>query len=54
VIRARLVTYTDHVRKFEWLAMARGKASDHLSNEKISVLPFDAVLEHMPPALPSH
>jgi hypothetical protein len=28
VIRQRLLTYTDHVRKFEWPTMARGKASD--------------------------
>jgi hypothetical protein len=28
VIRQRLLTYTDHVRKFEWPAMARGKAGD--------------------------
>jgi hypothetical protein len=30
VIRERLVPYADHVRKFEWPAMARGKPSDHV------------------------
>ena len=28
MIRQRLLTYIDHVRKFEWPAMARGKAGD--------------------------
>src|SRR6185436_18609379 len=27
-IRQRLITYTDHVRKFEWPTMARGRPSD--------------------------
>ncbi|HET7448633.1 MAG TPA: hypothetical protein VFJ49_12125 [Methyloceanibacter sp.] len=33
VIRERLVTYADHVRKFEWPAMARGKSSDHVGDD---------------------
>jgi hypothetical protein len=33
VIRERLVSYTDHVRKFEWPAMARGKPSDHVGED---------------------
>src|SRR5262245_15200891 len=34
VIRERLVTYADHVRKFEWPAMARGKSSDHVGDDR--------------------
>jgi len=33
VIRERLVTYADHVRKFEWPTMARGKSSDHVGDD---------------------
>ena len=33
MIRERLVTYADHVRKFEWPAMARGKSSDHVGDD---------------------
>lgn len=33
VIRERLVTYAEHVRKFEWPAMARGKSSDHVGDD---------------------
>ena len=33
VIRERLVTYADHVRKFEWPAKARGKSSDHVGDD---------------------
>lgn len=32
-IRQRLITYTDHVRKFEWRAMARGKRSEDASKD---------------------
>jgi hypothetical protein len=46
VIRERLVTYTDHVRKFEWPSMARGRASDHVGEdlEELSTAVF-----HMEP-----
>jgi Protein of unknown function (DUF4239) len=42
VIRERLVTYADHVRKFEWPAMARGKSSDHVGEdlERLSTAVF--------------
>ena len=32
-IRQRLITYTDHVRKFEWPTMARGRPSDDASKD---------------------
>src|SRR5262249_41763316 len=33
VIRQRLTSHTDHVRKIEWPAMARGKPSRHASDD---------------------
>ena len=32
-IRQLLFTYTDHVRKYEWPAMARGRPSEHASKD---------------------
>lgn len=32
-IRQLLITYTDHVRKYEWPTMAHGKSSEHASKD---------------------